>query len=218
MELREIFPLMDKLPENERELIESKASRLEVQAGTLLHGGRDDCLGLVIVEDGQLRAYISSEEGREITIYRLFSRDICLFSASCVMSGIQFEVMVEAERNTMIWVIPSEVYRKITEANARAANFTNKVMASRMTDVMWLIEQIMWKSLDRRLAAILLEEAQLGGSDMIHMTHEKIASHLGTAREVIGRMLKYFQSEGLVTLSRGAVKLEDEERLEKLAG
>jgi CRP/FNR family transcriptional regulator len=83
---------------------------------------------------------------------------------------------------------------------------------------MWLMEQIMWKSFDKRLAKFLLEESELEGSLCLKITHEKIANHLGTAREVVTRMLRYFQSEGMVTLTRGAVELIDLAALEQLGG
>ena len=98
------------------------------------------------------------------------------------------------------------------------SNFTNQLMAERFSDVMWLLEQILWKSLDRRLAAFLLEESRIDHSDSLTITHEKIADHLGTAREVITRMLKYLQSENLIQLSRGRIDIKDEAGLEKLAG
>ena len=169
-----------------------------------------------LVKAGQLRAYILSDEGREITIYRLFDRDLCLFSASCIMRSIQFEVTIQAEKDTDLWVIPAEVYQDIMEASAPVANYTNELMASRFSEVMWLMEQVMWKSLDKRVAAFLLEEASIEGSSVLKITHEAIANHLGTHREVITRMLRYFQSEGMVRLSRGMVRLLDEDRLRQL--
>ena len=157
-----------------------------------------------------------SDEGREITIYRLFDRDLCLFSASCIMRSIQFEVTIQAEKDTDLWVIPAEVYQDIMETSAPVANYTNELMASRFSEVMWLMEQVMWKSLDKRVAAFLLEEASIEGSSVLKITHEAIANHLGTHREVITRMLRYFQSEGMVRLSRGMVRLLDEDRLRQL--
>ena len=153
---------------------------------------------------------------REITIYRLFDRDLCLFSASCIMRSIQFEVTIQAEKDTDLWVIPAEVYQDIMETSAPVANYTNELMASRFSEVMWLMEQVMWKSLDKRVAAFLLEEASIEGSSVLKITHEAIANHLGTHREVITRMLRYFQSEGMVRLSRGMVRLLDEDRLRQL--
>lgn len=184
-----------------------------VKKGTVIHNGSEECTGLLLIKSGQLRAYILSEEGREITIYRLFDRDMCLFSASCMLRSIQFEVVIEAEKDTKLWIIPSEVYKGIMEESAPAANYTNELMAARFSDVMWLIEQIMWKSLDKRVADFLLEEASIEESRELKITHEAIANHLGTHREVITRMLRYFQSEGMVQLSRGLVRITDEEKL-----
>ena len=175
-----------------------------------------DCTGLLLIKSGLLRAYILSDEGREITIYRLFERDMCLFSASCIMRSIQFEITIEAEKDTELWVIPAEIYKSIMEESAPVANYTNELMATRFSDVMWLIEQILWKSLDKRVAAFLLEESAIEYSNELKITHEIIANHLGSHREVITRMLRYFQSEGMVRLSRGTIVLLDRKKLEAL--
>lgn len=182
----------------------------------MLHNGGEDCTGLLLVKSGRLRAYILSEAGREITIYRLFDRDICLFSASCMMRSIQFEVTIEAEQDTELWVIPAEVYRKLMEESAPLSNYTNELMASRFSEVMWLIEQVLWKSMDQRIAKFLLEESVIEGTNRLSITHETIANHLGTHREVVTRMLRYFQNEGMVKLSRGVVELTDEDGLNAL--
>lgn len=218
MPFQDYFPIWDKLePAQQDRLLDNLVAR-KVEKGTVIHNGSMDCTGLLVVESGQLRAYILSDEGREITLYRLFDRDICLLSASCMIRSIQFDVTVVAEKDTRLWIIPAEVYKGVMESSAPAANFTNELMATRFTDVMWLIEQIMWKSLDKRLAAFLLEEAAIEGSNELKITHEAIANHMGSHREVITRMLRYFQGEGLVRLSRGTVAILDEERLKSLAG
>ena len=175
-------------------------------------------MGLLLLKSGQLRAYILSDEGREITLYRLFDRDMCLLSASCIMRSIQFEVIIEAEKDTDLWVIPPHVYRNVMAESAAVANYTNELMATRFSDVMWLVEQILWKSLDKRVAAFLLEETSIEGTDELKITHETIANHLGTHREVITRMLRYFQSEGMVRLSRGVIAVTDAGKLEALSG
>ena len=195
--------------------MESAAKRI-VPRGTLLHSGAKDCVGLLAVASGQLRAFMLSSEGKEITIYRLFERDICLFSASCMMSSIQFDIAIEAEKDSQLWVIPADIFKHFMEESIAVANFTNQLMANRFSEVMWLIEQIMWKSFDQRLAAFLLEESSLEQSSTLNITHDKIAAHLGTAREVVTRMLRYFQSEGMVTLSRGTIRLIDCKKLGEL--
>ena len=218
MKFEEYFPVIRKLTKEQQKRIQEAVTEKSVEKGTVLHDGAADCTGLLVVQSGMLRAYILSEEGREITLYRLFERDVCLFSASCMMSGIQFEVTIEAEKDTRVWVIPTKVWKQLNEESAVLANYTNELMADRFTNVMWLIEQIMWKSFDKRLAEFLLEEASVEGTSLLKITHEVIGNHLGTAREVVTRMLRYFQSEGMVKLSRGMVEITDTAGLEEVAG
>ena len=216
MDFQSYFPIWSKLTAPQQSQILSAVSERRVRKGTVIHNGGIDCTGLILVKSGQFRAYILSEEGREITIYRLFDRDMCLFSASCMMRSIQFDITIEAEKDTEFWLIPPDVYQDIMSESAPLANYTNEVMATRFSDVMWLIEQIMWKSLDKRVAAFLLEEAAIEGIQKLKITHETIANHLGSHREVITRMLRYFQNEGMVKLSRGSIEITDEDKLEAL--
>ncbi|WP_270643935.1 Crp/Fnr family transcriptional regulator [Merdimonas faecis] len=218
MKFEEYFPVIRKLTKEQQKRIQEAVTEKSVEKGTVLHDGAADCTGLLVVQSGMLRAYILSEEGREITLYRLFERDVCLFSASCMMSGIQFEVTIEAEKDTRVWVIPTKVWKQLNEESAVLANYTNELMADRFTNVMWLIEQIMWKSFDKRLAEFLLEEVSVEGTSLLKITHEVIGNHLGTAREVVTRMLRYFQSEGMVKLSRGMIEITDAAGLEEVAG
>ena len=216
MEFESYFPIWNKLDEAHRERLRASVSFKKIEKGTVLHNASMDCTALFLVKSGQLRAYMLSEEGREITLYRLFDRDLCLFSASCLMRSIQFEITIEAEKDTELWVIPVRVYQKIMEESAPLANYTNEIMATRFTDVMWLIEQVMWKSLDKRLASFLIEESAIECSKILKITHEGIANHIGSHREVITRMLKYFQTEGMVSLTRGTVEIIDVDKLEAL--
>ena len=216
MDLAEYLPFFSKLSPKQQQTLVDSVEPMEAKAGTIVHNGHLDCLGLLIIRSGQLRVYALSSEGREVTLYRLFDHDVCLFSASCVMPDIQFEVIIEAEKDTSMWVIPSCLFKDLMEQSAAVANYANQLISSRFSDVMWLMEQIMWKSFDKRLAGFLLEESALEGSACLKMTHERIANHLGTAREVVTRMLRYFQSEGMVRLSRGEITITDEKALRKL--
>lgn len=217
MGFQDDFPIWDRLTLGQRELLSRSATARRAAAGTMLHNASADCVGLLVVRSGQLRAFIVSDEGKQVTLYRLFERDICLFSGSCMMSSIQFDINVEAETDCELWVIPADVYKQLMQQSAEVANYTNSIMASRFSEVMWLIEQVMWKSFDKRLAAFLLSESALEQSDTLKLTHEKTAAHLGTAREVVTRMLRYFQSENMVSLARGSITLTDRERLRALA-
>ncbi len=216
MKLSNYIPVWQKLTAKQQNQLTSSVIKRKFHKGEILHNGSADCTGLFIVQNGQLRAYTMSQNGREITMYRLFEWDICLFSASCMMNSIQFDMIISAEKDSEVLVIPSETYKSIMEVSAPLANFTNELMASRFSDVMWLMEQIMWKSFDKRLADFLLNEASIENSNVLHITHETIGNHLGNPREVVTRMLKYFQNEGYVTLSRGTIEIADAAGLKKL--
>ena len=218
MEFQDYFPIWNKLNTAQQDRIMSSLTDRNVKKGTVIYSGSLDCTGLFLVKSGQLRAYILSDQGREITLYRLFDRDMCLFSASCMIHSMQFEMTIEAEKDTELWMIPAETYKSIMEESAPLANYTNELMASRFSEVMWLIEQILWKSLDKRVAEFLLEEAAIEDTSRLKITHEAIANHLGSHREVITRMLRYFQNEGMVKLSLGMITILDENKLEKLRG
>ena len=216
MDFQSYFPIWNKLTAPQQERMLSSLMERRVSKGTVIHNGSMDCTGLLLVKSGQLRAYILSDEGREITIYRLFDRDMCLFSASCMMRSIQFEVTIETEKDTELWIIPAEIYQNIMKESAPVSNYTNELMATRFSDVVWLMEQVMWKSLDKRVAAFLLEEMSIEGTDQLKITHETIANHLGSHREVITRMLRYFQNEGMVKLSRGMIEIIDAPKMKEL--
>ena len=218
MEFKQCFPVWDELTPAQRQRLSEAVADRRIRKGDVVHRGSLDCAGLLLVQSGQLRAYALSDEGREITIYRLIEMDACLFSASCIMRNIQFDISIEAEKDTRVWVIPPDVYRSLMEESAAVANYTNDLMSSRLSEVMWLMEQILWKRVDQRLAEFLLRESALEGTSALTITHERIANHMGSAREVVTRMLRYFQSEGLVKLSRGCVELTDRRGLSALAG
>ena len=218
MEFSAFFPMWGQLTAQQQAALCGGAFSRKVGKGEVMHSGDADCTGLLLVQSGQLRAFMLSPEGREITLYRLFQRDLCLLSASCMMRSIQFDITIQAEKDTTLWVIPAEIYKRVMEASAPLANFTNEVMAARFSEVMWLIEQILWKSFDKRLAGFLLEECALEKTSSLRITHEIIGSHLGTAREVVTRMLRYFQSEGMVRLKRGTVEITNPVKLKSLYG
>lgn len=210
------FPIWNKLSQSERTTLLNSTFPRKITKGTILVAGSNECLGLLLVETGQLRAYTTNME-RELTLYRLFKHDMCLFSASCIMNNIQFDIYIEAVEDTTLWVVPTDTYKHLMNTSLTIANYTNELMASRFSDIMWLIEQVMWHSFDKRLATFLLEESTIVGSSQIRYTHEQIANHIGSAREVVTRMLKHFQTEGIVELSRGIIDLTDIPRLNLLA-
>lgn len=210
------LPVWNKLDRSQQDILIKSAVNRKFKKGEFLHNGSADCTGLILVISGQLRAFTVSDDSREITMYRLFNRDICLFSASCIMNSIQFDITITAEKDTDVLLIPSETYKSIMKVSAPLANYTNEVMASRFSEVMWLIDQVMWKSFDKRLADFLLTEANIESTNKLKITHEIIGNHLGSPREVVTRMLKYFVNEGFISLSRGTIEITDKNGLEKI--
>ena len=217
MDFEHYFPIWNKLNKDQRERIRSVSELQKFKAGAVLHDGGPDCLGMLLVRSGQLRAYLLSDEGREVTISRFFEMDMCLFSASCVMPNMQFDIFIEAEKDTEVWVIPACLYQNLMDESIAVSNYSHDLITNHFSELMWLMEQIMWKSFDKRLAKFLLEETAVEGTNSLHITHERIANHMGTAREVVTRMLRYFQSEGMVKLTRGTVDITNEKQLRKLS-
>ena len=217
MDFEAYFPIWNKLTQDQQQRIRGVTAFRKAPKGTVLHNGSAECLGLLLIRSGQLRAYILSEEGREITVYRLLERDVSLLTASCVMPNLQLDIHIEAEKDSEFWIIPACLFRNLMDESLPVSKYANDLISNHYSELMWLMEQIMWKSFDKRMASFLLEESNLEESDVLNMTHEKIANHMGTAREVVTRMLRYFQGESLVRLTRGTVELTDRRRLEQLA-
>ena len=217
MEFSQYFPIWNKLNREQQQRLSDVTELQQIKRGTVIHDGSPECKGMVLVKSGQLRAYLLSEEGREITICRFFEMDICLFSSSCVMPNMMFDVFIEAEKDTEIFVIPACLYQNLMDESLPLSTYSRDLITNHFSEVMWLMEQIMWRSFDKRLAVFLVEESRIEETDSLKITHEKIAAHMGTAREVVTRMLRWFQSEGMVRLTRGTVELTDKKALQKLA-
>ena len=143
MKLEEYLPFWDKLTGAQQRRLTGSAALRHFDRGAMVYGGGAECAGLILPVEGQLRAYLLTDEGRELTLYRLFPRDMCLFSASCVLRGIQFDVLVEAERDTVALFLPAEVYHGLMEESAAVANFTNELMADRFSEVMRRMDQLL---------------------------------------------------------------------------
>lgn len=211
------LPFWSKLSTQQQSILSASVSEVQYRKGAVLHEAEMDCVGLFLILEGQLRVYTISEEGRELTLYRLFARDMCLLSASCIIRGLQFDVMVSAVEDITALQIPSGIYARLMEESIPVTSYTNEIMASHFSEVMWLMDQIMNKKLDARISAFLLEEARLQNQEQISITHEQIANHLGSAREVVTRMLKHFQNEGVLKLGRGSITVLDQGALKQLS-
>ncbi len=214
--LEEIFPRWETLTMEQQSKLNNSVKERRFIKGQCLHQGGQDCTGLYLVKNGQLRVFILSETGKEVTLYRLFAWDICLFSASCIMKNISFDLHVEAEKDTDAFIVPADIYERLMKSSLPVSDYTNQLMASRFSDIMWIMEQLLFTSFDSRLAAFLLEQSVIEQSEVLIVTHDEIARHMGSAREVVTKMLNYLASEGAVRLSRGKITLIDTEKLQGL--
>ena len=212
---KNIFPFWNEISESDRDYICQNTYALTYRKGTTVHNG-NECSGVFFVRKGSLRVYILSEEGKEITLYRLHEGNFCMLSASCVLQTVTFDVFVDAEEDCECYVVDGGAYSSVAENNPNIKIFTLETAISRFSDVMWVMQQILFMSIDKRLAIFLIDESARIGSDRIELTHEQIAKYIGSAREVVSRMLKYFTNEGIVEASRKGVLILDKKRLRAL--
>lgn len=214
--LKENFPFWNSISQSQRDHICANTHKIAYEKGTVIHDG-SECSGVILVRGGCLRVYMLSEEGKEITLYRLYPGDFCMLSASCVIEAITFDVMIEAEKKSECYAVNAKVFAEIAEESPQIKIFALEAAVHRFSDVMWVMQQILFMSIDRRLAVFLLDETARTGKNTVELTHEQIAKNIGTAREVVSRMLKYFSSEGITEVSRKGIKISDKEKLRKLA-
>lgn len=214
--IKEHLTFWDKLSDAEKQLLKNNVETIKYNRGENLHGGDKECIGLILVKSGELRVYILSEEGRDVTLYRLSEGDSCILSASCILNSITFDVLIDAEQDTEVLLFNVGVFSKLVKENIYVENYMYKNAADRFSDVMWAMEQILFMSFDKRLAVFLHDEMIKTESNTINLTHEQIAKYMGSAREVVSRMLKSFESQGILKLSRGKIEIVDKNKLRKL--
>lgn len=212
---REIFPFWEKISDRDRQYICQNSYEVTYPKGKNIHDG-GECSGVILVRSGSLRLYMMSEEGKDITLYRLHKGDLCMLSASCVLEAVTFDVFVDAENDSECCVVSGPAFAAVSERNPDIRIFALETAVARFSDVMWVMQQILFMSMDKRLAIFLSDESARTGSDTIALTHGQIALYMGSAREVVSRMLKYFTGEGIVEVSRGGVKILDKKRLRRL--
>ena len=213
---KKTFPFWENMSDSDKETFLRSSHTFSFKKGTNVHDG-NECTGVIIIKSGSLRIYLLSDEGKEITLYRLFPGEVCIFSASCALDSVTFDVFVDSEENSECVVVGGCAYEDITRRMPEAKIFTLESALARFSDVMWVMQQILFMSMDKRLAIFLLDEVAKSGSDTIKLTHEQIAKYMGSAREVVSRMLKYFATEGMIASSRSdGIRILDKKRLREL--
>lgn len=214
--LKTQLPFYSKLTLQEQHLISDNAVIRHYTKGSELLNGVSECSGLILVISGRLRAYYAVEDGKQITLYRLLEGDVCIMSASCVLRNLTFDLSLEFESDSEILIVPTSIWSRLSNNSLIAKDFAMELMASRFSEVMWVMEQLIFKGFAQRLAACLIDEAALGQSNKISVTHEYLAKNLSTAREVVSRALKHFESDGIIKLSRGSIDIINLQRLHSL--
>lgn len=210
----ENLPFFEHLTASQQEFLRHNSMIRTFPKGSCLHGNDEQCLGVVLVKSGMLRTYMLSDDGREITLYRLYGGDMCVLSASCILESITFDVFIDADEDSEVVIINAASFNKLKEENIYVEAFVYKTATERFSDVMWAMQQILFMRADQRLAVFLLDETSKTGSDKVNMTHEQVAKYMGSAREVVSRLLKYFSNEGIVELSRGGIRIIDRKKLQ----
>ena len=215
MDFQKIFPFWEQLNSEEQNMVSASALPQKMKKGDILHRGCGECSGIVHVAKGQLRVYIVSEEGREVTLYRLHQGELCVLSASCLMDAIVFDVLIEAVQETELVVLPSPALSAIMDSNPMVELSLYKRVVENFSEVMWTMQQILFMGVDKRVAHFLWDEMAKTGDTIIRLTHEEVARFIGSAREVVTKVLKYFVEEEVVSLSRGKIEIIDKTELRK---
>lgn len=213
--LKNIFPFWSKLEESEKILIENSIQKEAYNKGMLIHRSDNSCKGLMTVLSGQLRTYILSDEGREVTLFRVQREEVCVLSASCLLDSITFDVFIEATEDAEVVIIPSVVLNQVMAQNPYVELYLYKAATEKFSDVMWTMQQILFLKIDQRVAQFLWDEMIHKNSTTLSITHDEVARYIGSAREVVTKVMKYLSRENVVELKRGTVTIISKEKLQQ---
>ena len=205
---KKAFPFWESLTETQRTEIVNNTTRNLCEKKTRLHFGGGECAGVQIIGSGRARVFITSPGGGDITLFRLLDGDVSILSAACMLNGM--------ETDCEIYTIPKKVYRKLYDESGAVKDYTMEMISEKFSDIMWLFNQFVFSNVASRIAGALLEHRAIEGGDELKLTHEDIAKDAGTAREVVSRILKQFQADGLVKLTRGKVTVIDAGKLGRI--
>jgi CRP/FNR family transcriptional regulator len=202
-ELIEIFPLFSQSAALTTELL--SVSHYKIFPGeVLIYSEGDSCPAIAFILSGEIRVYKSGSSGREITLYEIGRGETCILNASCILAGMSYPANALTIRGGGMLLVPAGDFRRFIEKYETMRNFVFTLLSRRLTSVMTLIEEVAFGKMDVRLLDYLKEKSDNG---KLIATHQKIADDLGTSREVVSRLLKDFEREEKVILSRNLVKL-----------
>ncbi|RKI37988.1 Crp/Fnr family transcriptional regulator [bacterium D16-51] len=211
------FSFWEKISKDDKRSILDGSVDAEYKKGQLIHRSDMKCQGAIIVLSGVLRVYIVSEEGREVTLFRIYANDSCVLSASCLLDTIAFDILIEPSEDVHVVMVPTAVLFPIMSKNPYVELYMYKKATERFSDVMWTIQQILFMGTDKRIAVFLWDEMHRQGQAQLKITHDEIAKNIGSAREVVTKVLKYFAEERIIILKRGKIEIANKKALQRLA-
>lgn len=210
-ELQAQYPVLAELPPGLREEIAAAAQAVTVPSGATLFDERQPCQGFPFVLAGAIRVSKVSASGRELPLYRVMPGETCIITSSCLLGNVPYNARGTTESETVLVLLPQGLFTDLL-AQAPFRNFIFNLFAERMADLMRLVEEVAFRKLDQRLAALLL-----GKGRIVRATHQQLADELGSVREMVSRLLKGFAEQGLVTLGREQVEIRDAAGLRRIA-
>jgi len=212
----DLFPVLKQMPETARQTIFSTGHMVVLPDEQMLMKQNQECQFIPMVISGKLRIYKLSPNGREMTLYRVGPGETCLISIACQIKGEDFPAMAQVEGITQLFMVPSIVCHNVLAKNLAWKDFIIAALYGHLTEVMDTLETVAFDRTDHRLILWLLEKTN-EKTETIACTHEEIAVELGTAREVISRLLGDLKNKGIVTLERGRINITDPAQLKHLA-
>ena len=197
------------LTAQQKQTLSQIVQRVKYAPGQIIRSPETDCLGALLIQSGVVRIYLLSEDGREATISRMTAGEVCVLSASCMLSAITFDVQIQAETEVEVLVIPVQYLSTLMRENVYVENFVYKAAAERFSHAIRAVEQMLFYTLEQRVASYLLDESKRLETDTLQVTQEQMAQAIGSAREAVTRTLKKLSAAGAVELFRGGVRLRD---------
>ena len=214
-ELEAHFPFLRNADEFVRQQAVAQIMRANLPADAHICWEGDSCQHLALIVSGVARVYKVGETGREITLYRLEAGESCVLTASCILSQRPFPALAVTESPVQAILIPAPALRQWAAQFEGWRDYIFDLMAHRLATVIATVEEVAFGRMDVRLARLLAETAVTTTS--LNLTHQEIAAELGTAREVVSRILKDFANAGLIELARGQINLLDPAGLQQKA-
>ena len=217
--LRNSLIFWNELSPAEQEVLACHSTVQKYKAGALIyHCTSANSPGIQIVKQGRVRAFISSPEGRQLTLQRISDNQMFAIGVSSVLDDAIFDVNLETETPCEMILIPRDICKRTFDSNVTVRTAVRKILAARLATTMRILEAITFTSTKSRLANALIEQSVSTGSLIINATHSSIASDIGSAREVVTRLLNQFQADGFLKLIRGKIQIEDKQALIDLRG